>query len=478
MFNDLREFIAKSEAAGEVKRVDGADWKYEIGLITEIEARLPSPRLLLFDNIKGYPPGYRVASNIFATDLRVAMAFGLHEELTGMAMVRAIKERLDKGVPKIPPVEVKTGPVMENVITGDDVDIMKFPTPWWRPGDGGRYIGTMAVTITRDLDESWVNMASQRVQLHDRNTATIFMARGHHGDMMRRKYWARGKSCPAVVSFGQEPLVFGAADWTLPWGIPELDFAGGLKGEPIEVVRGVTTDLPIPATAEIVFEGELLPTEAGTVMEGPFGEWAGYYAGARHPEPVFRVNAVMHRNQPIIQGTLAWVHPRVWTLGRHLWRSALVWSELERQIPGVQGVWCVGEGGANSIIAASIKQEYAGHARQTVQLLNALQATSLHVRYCIVVDEDIDPSNLADLIWAVGTRTDPIESIDIATGTRCSPTNPMMSPEKRDKGDFTHSTALITACRPWHWKDKFPKSTAGDPEELKAARNKWAQLWE
>jgi len=478
MFNDIREFIAKSEEVGEVKRVDGADWKFEIGLITEVEAGLPSPRLLLFDNIKGYLSGYRVASNIFTSDRRVAMAFGLSEKLTGMGLVRAIKERLGKGVDGIPPVEVKAGPVMENVSSGSDVDIMKFPTPWWRPGDGGRYIGTQAVTITRDPDEGWVNMASQRVQVHDRNTATIFMARGHHGDMMRRKYWARGKSCPVVVTFGQEPLVFGCADWTLPWGVPELDFAGGLKGAPIEVVRGITTDLPIPATAEIVFEGELLPPEAGTVLEGPFGEWAGYYAGGRRPEPVFRVNTVLHRNRPIIQGTLAMVHPKFWTLGRHLWRSALVWSELERQVPGVQGVWVVGEGGANSIVAASIKQEYAGHAKQTLQLLNALQATSLHMRYCIVVDEDIDPSNLSELLWAVATRTNPIESIDIATHTRCSETNPMMSPEKREKGDMTHSTAQIIACRPWHWRDKFPKATKSDPKELKEIREKWSQLWD
>lgn len=478
MFNDLREFIAKSEKSGEVKRVDGADWKYEIGQITEVETQLPNPRLMLFDNIKGYPKGYRVATNIFSTDHRVAMAFGLPEDLSGMGLVRAIKGRLDKKVTQIPPVMVETGPVMENVFTGDDVDIMKFPTPWWRPGDGGRYIGTHAVTITRDPDEGWVNLASQRVQVYDRNTATVFMARGHHGDMMRRKYWAKGESCPCAVTFGQEPLVFGASDWSLPWGVSEFEFAGGLKGVPIEVVKGVTTDLPIPATAEIVFEGELLPPEAGTVMEGPFGEWAGYYAGGRRPQPIFRVNAVMHRNEPIIQSTLASPHPRIWTMGRHLWRSALVWSELERQVPGVQGVWVVGEGGANSIIAASIKQEYPGHSKQTLQLLNALQATSLHMRYCIVVDEDIDPSNLSELIWALGTRTNPIESIDIATNTRCSETNPMMSPEKREKGDLTHSTALITACRPWHWRDKFAKSTKSDPEEFKATQKKWAQLWD
>jgi UbiD family decarboxylase len=380
-------------------------------------------------------------------------------------------------VTPLPPVEVKTGPVLENVFTGDDVDIMKFPSPRWRQGDGGRYIGTQAVTITRDSDDSWINLTPQRVQVHDRNTATIFMSTGHHGDIMRKKYWARGQSCPVVVSCGHEPLLLAAGEWPLPWGISELDFAGGLKGAPIEVVRGITTDLPIPATAEIVLEGELLPPEAGTVIEGPFGEWAGYFAGGGRPEPLFRVNAVMHRHQPIIQGTLAAVHPAVWTSGRHIWRSAAVWSELERQVPGVQGVWVVGEGSANTIIAASITQQYPGHAKQTLQLLNALQATVLHVHYCIVVDEDIDPSNLSELLWAIGTRTNPVESIDIARYTRTSETNPMVPPEKREQGDFTHSTAQILACRPFYWKDQFAKTTRSAPEELQATWEKWSQLW-
>ncbi|MFH0914385.1 MAG: UbiD family decarboxylase [Chloroflexota bacterium] len=477
MFNDLRQFIAKAEEAGEVKHIEGADWNLEIGLITEVEASQPSPRLLLFDRIKDYPPGYRVASNLFSTPRRVALAFGLPEDLAGMDLVRAMKARLDKGVRPIPPVVVKTGPVMENVFTGDQVDILKFPTPWWRKGDGGRYIGTHAVTITRDPDEGWVNIAPQRVQVHNRNTASIFMATGHHGDIMRRKYWAKGKGCPVAVSCGQEPLIFAAGEWPLPWGSSEFEFAGGLKEAPIEVVKGVTTDLPIPATSEIVLEGELLPPEAGTVIEGPFGEWAGYYAGGARPEPIFRVNAVMHRNNPIIQGTLASVHPAVWTLGRHIWRSAVVWSELDRQVPGVQGVWVVGEAGANSMIAASIKQMYPGHAKQTAQLLNAVQATSLHIRYCIVVDEDIDPSNLPELIWAIGTRTNPVDSIDIARFTRTSETNPAVSPDKRQQGDFTHSTALIVACRPWHWRDKYAKATKSDAESLKEIRRKWSKVW-
>ncbi len=129
MFNDLREFIARVDQVGELRQVDGADWDLEIGRISEIETESASPRLLLFDNIKGHEPGYRVASILFGTPRRIALLFGLPEDLTGINLVRAMKERLEQGITPIPPV--KTGSVMENVFTGDDVDIMKFPTPKW-----------------------------------------------------------------------------------------------------------------------------------------------------------------------------------------------------------------------------------------------------------------------------------------------------------------------------------------------------------
>jgi len=478
MFDDLREFISKVEEAGEVKRVDCADWDLEIGMITEIESQCPRPSLLLFDNIKDYPAGFRVAANLFNTPYRTALLFSLPSGLAGMDLVRAMKQRLDKGIIPIPPVEVDSAPVKENVFTGDDVDIMKFPTPKWHKLDGGRYIGTSSVTIVRDPDMGWVNLAPYRTQVHDRNTAAIFMATGSHGDIIRKKYWAMGKSCPVAITCGQEPVLFAAADWPCAWGESELDFAGGLKGAAIKVTPGITTDLPIPATAEIVLEGEILPPEAGMISEGPFGEWPGYYAGGRRSETIFRVNAVMHRNDPILQGGMAIVNPTGWTPARHIWRSALVWSELERQIPGVQGVWVVGEAGINSMIVASIKQHYPGHAKQTVQLLNSLHTTAQNLRYCIVVDEDIDPSNLSELIWAIGTRTDPIESIDIARHVYATPANPMISPEKKEKGDLTHSTAQIIACRPYHWKDQFPPANRTPAVDLKKAHDKWAELWQ
>src|SRR3989304_1978795 len=142
MFNDIREFIEVAKKSGECKVVEGADWDIEIGAITDLSAELPNPPVLLFDKIKGYEAGFRVVTNQFSTAKRTALALGLPLEARGIELVRALRDRLKAGLPSLPPVEVETGPVKENILTGDAVDLYRFPTPKWHEHDGGRYIGT------------------------------------------------------------------------------------------------------------------------------------------------------------------------------------------------------------------------------------------------------------------------------------------------------------------------------------------------
>ena len=158
---------------------------------------------------------------------------------------------------------------MDNLDEGDTVDLFKFPVPKWHPLDGGRYIGTGDMVITRDPEDGWVNAGTQRVQIDDRNTATIVMSPGRHNEVIRRKYWREGKPCPIAVSCGQAPLLWAASNFAGPWGVSEFDYAGGLAGEPFEVVKGPYTGLPIPARAEIVLEGDLLVAGPGGRRRGP-----------------------------------------------------------------------------------------------------------------------------------------------------------------------------------------------------------------
>ncbi|MFC1870606.1 UbiD family decarboxylase domain-containing protein, partial [Chloroflexota bacterium] len=357
-------------------------------------------------------------------------------------------------------------------------DLFKFPTPKWNELDGGRYIGTGTIGITRDPEEGWLNFGSYRTQIQDKSTVTLSMGASHHGNMIRKKYWDKGLSCPVAICCGQDPALFAASAWEhVSWGVSEYDFAGGLRGEPVMVTRGVTTDLPIPATAEIVIEGEIVPPEVETKIEGPFGEWWGYYGGGRRVMPACRVKSVLYRNNPIIQGNPPAVMPSVWSLGKHIQKAASLWAELDRHIPGVKGTWMMENTPLHTMPVISIQQEYGGHAKQAALIAAGCNATGFAARVIIVVDDDIDPSNVSEVLWALSTRIDPETSIDIVRDCSTSPSDPISSPEHKRLKQQTMSRALITACKPYWWIDEFAPSIKTSPELLKKTREKWAKLF-
>ncbi len=478
MYSDMREFIEAIDKLGECKVVEGADWDLELGAISNLVSQTPDMPLLLFDKIKGYPAGYRVATNLFSTPRRTALALGLPAEARGTELVKALRDKIRIGIKLLPPVEMETGPVKENILRGDDVDLYKFPSPRWGELDGGRYIGTGSMGITRDPDEGWVNVGTYRTQVHDKSTITMSMIPGHHGEMIRKKYWAHGLSCPVVVTCGQEPMLWAASQWEgVPWKVSEYDFAGGLRGEPVEVTRGVTTDLPIPATAEIALEGEIMPPEVETRNEGPFGESAGYYAAGVRSMPAIRVKSILHRNNPIIQGNPSSRLPAVWSIGRHIQKAAVLWNELDRQIPGVMGVWMMEEASVNSIPIISLKQGYSGHAKAAALIAAGTSATNYMCRIVLIVDEDIDPSNTSEVLWALGTRVDPETSIDIVHGCLGGEANPMLSPESRRLGNYEMSRAIILACKPYHWRRDFPPTVKTSPQLARQIKEKWNDLF-
>jgi 4-hydroxy-3-polyprenylbenzoate decarboxylase len=476
MFDDLRDFIKKADELGECQVIEGADWDSEIGAIGDLMSQRPESPLLLFDKIKGYPAGYRVASNLATTQRRIALVFGLPQEAKGIELVRAFRQRLEEDMKPIPPVEVDSGPVKENILTGKDIDLYKFPTPKWHELDGGRYIGTGSAVVSRDPDDGWINLGTYRVQVQDKSTVTMSLTPGHHGHVIAKKYWDKGLPCPMAICCGQAPLVFAAAHFEIPWRYSEYDWAGGWQRKPIKVIRGVATDLPIPATAEIVLEGEMIPPGKETLPEGPFGEWAGYYAGGVRQMPPFKVKAVLHRNNPIIQGNPPSVLPRVWCVGRHIQMAAELWHELDRQLPGVAGVWVVEEGSIHSIVVISLKQLYGGHAKQAALVAAGALVTAYSARYIIVVDEDIDPSNISDVLWALGTRSEPSE-IETINGCWGSYANPRLTPEQRKINDREHSVGLILACKPYKWMKDFPASVRTSPEMAKRVRDKYPQIF-
>lgn len=475
-FNDLRAFLRYLEDQKDLRKVDGANWETEIGLISEWQALLPDSPALLFDAIPGYPKGFRVATNLFTTHRRAAAALGLPLDASKLEHVKLWRDRERNLAPR-PPDEVGSGPVLENVVKGEKVDLNLFPAPRWHEKDGGRYIGTACMIITRDPDEGWVNLGTERVQVQNRNTATVYLSPGRHTDMIRKKYWARGESCPVAICCGQDPVLWAASNFPVPWGMSEYDYAGGLRGRPIEVVKGPHTGLPIPAYAEIVLEGEFLPPgREPDLPEGPFGEWTGYYHPSK-PQPPLRIHAVLHRNSPILQGSPPLLTTVDYALGRHIRRSAVVWDLLDREIPGVRGVWFMEGGTPYGGLIIALEQTWGGQALHAALKVLGSYSTAYMLRWIIVVDDDIDPTDWLQVSWALNTRCDPRDSLQIVDGCWGSPIDPRLPPDKRERSDFTHSSAIVLACRPFAWKDRFPPSIRSSAERIREIEAKWGKLF-
>ena len=468
---DLREYIERVKKLGQLKVIEGADWDLEIGTITQLVAKRPNPPLLLFDKIKDYKPGYRVCTIPITTDERAALVLGLPLGLNRMGIVRKLRQKYAEPMNLIPPVEVKEGPVLENVYTGDDVDLYMFPTPKWQSLDGGRYIGTGDNVIVKDPDEGWVNVSAQRIQIQDKSTATIYFEEGKHGGMIREKYWSRGQSCPVAVTLGGDPLLVEVGGTRIPWGIHEYSYAGWLKNEPVEVIKGPTTGLPIPAYSEIALEGEMLPPEVESRMEGPFTEWTGHYSPSKQ-EAAFRVKCILHRNDPIILGRLPFIGFGVRNGLLDLVLPALVWNELDRLIQGVKGVSLLLEIGSRCLVV-SLEQKYGGHAKQAALL--ALGFHSYSLKFIIIVDEDVDPFDLREVLFALALRADP-DRFDFIKDSWNQSLDPLHSPEKRAVGDFTHTAVIILACKPYHWIKEFPPAIKKDPELEQRVKEKWGSI--
>jgi 4-hydroxy-3-polyprenylbenzoate decarboxylase len=474
-YDDLREWLAYAERLGEVRTVKGANWQEDIGLAAEAILRAENGPCVVFEDIAGSPKGFRVLLNMFAGKRR-NMTLGFPEHLSKWELSDGYREAYLAEQKIIPHEIVDDGPVFENIMMGDDVDVTKFPSPIWHEKDGGRYIGTGTYSITRDPEENWLNAGSYRAMVHDKNSVGILMAAGHHGAIHCGKYFKRNEPMPVCMVLGGDPLTFFYGGLEAPYGTFEIDIVGGLRGRPTKMVRGKVTGLPFPAAAEIVLEGYVTPDKR--VVEGPFGEWTGHYAGGAKLCTVLDIKAIYHRNDPILVGVPPMGGgPDEMARYRAVLRSATIKQNMTRAgVPEVQQVWCHEIGAARIFHGVSIKQRYPGHAVQAGHIAAQCGASAYASKYIVVVDDDVDVTNLDHLLWAMLTRTDPKDSIQFIEGSWDSPADPALSPDKRAKGDMTHSVAIIDACRPWHWRDKFPPTNTPSPEIARKAREKFGWL--
>ena len=464
---DLRELLKRAEAANELLTIDGVNWNLEMGTLTEVIHHAgTNPPAILFQRIPGFPEGFRVLSGASNSSRRLAMTLGFPEPKTPMDVVHAYRNRMKTHTPLSPEV-VDQGPILQNIDRDDEVDVLKFPVPLLHERDGGRYIGTDDLVIMHDPEDDWVNVGTYRSMVHDRRTVGLWMSPGKQGRQIREKYFRQGKPCPVLISCGHDPLLSLGAGNELRFGLSEFSWAGGHRGLPVQTIRSERYGLPMPAHSEIVLEGAMHPDD--TKAEGPFGEFTGYYASEVSDEPVVRIERVYYRDDPILTMASPMQPPSDFSFSKCVMKSGMIWDEIEHAgLNGVQGVWCHEAGSARLFNVVSIRQAYAGHARQAGLLVLSCQSGNYLGRYVVVVDEDIDPTNMFEVLWAMSTRSNPAEDIELLHRAWSGPLDPMLRP-----GERMNSRAVIDACRPFEWRDEFPLVARASPELREAVRKKY-----
>lgn len=470
-FADLREYLGKVEETGELQRVRGANLQEDIGSITEITAWTPEHPMYLFEDIPGVDPGFKVAVHSYDSYKRMQLLYGFPDGLTGGDLVRWWKDRLDDYEP-VPPTEVSSGPVMEVVQEGGDVNLTELPAPVWHAGDAGPYLVCAGASVTRDPDTGALNMGSYRGLVYDRNTLGHHLAAGHHGQVTRDKWFARGENCPILVSVGHDPSYTLAAGENVGYGESEIEFGGFLRGAPYEMLRAPRTGLPYLASAELVLEGEILnPDRVPKLVEGPWGEGMGYYT-AGFPQPPIRVHAIYRRRDPIVLGEPTLRYRERGKAGSFS-RAARRWHLLEHS--GLEGIAGVGQAGPFSVIA--VHQYYSGQVMRIADFAMSGLADR-PPRYLVLVDDDIDPTNRAMVEWAISTRVDPAAQIHLERERWGNAVNPAgLTPERRAIEDYAVGTMIIDACKPFRWRhlwDKMFKECDIDDQLRERMAAKWA----
>ena len=473
---DVREWIEEVEKIGELCRVTAeVDPDVEMGTLNYMNGRKKEQPVLFFENPKGYKTGKILFNPIGSSLNRLAITFRTDPGQRALDLVRYIKGHFEK----IPPVYLKEeeAPIFENVLTGSQIDLTQYPVPkHWRH-DGGPYIGTGDIIITQDPDSGRYNVGTYRNMLMDKDKVGFFTSPGKGGGMDREKWWAKGKPMPVVAVFGVDPLLTVLGSTGFGNNESEFDYFGGFSGEPVKLVKGRVTGMPIPAFAEFAVEGYVYPDESMRLSEGPFGEFTGYYGKPAAMAPYIKVEAIYHRNDPIFTAAMMADKPGACEQALFLgtMRSGKIWRDMEAAgVPAIQGVWSppVAEGGWGMTVI-SIKQMYAGHAQQAAMAAAGCAGGGFYSKFYWVVDEDVDPSDMDEVLWAASTRCRCSEDIQIINNTWSTPLDPSKNPpELRPSG----SKVFIFAVKEYRYINQYAQRTGITKEDYEKAAARWKEL--
>jgi len=422
---DTREFIDACLKTGDAVRIkQEVDWDNEAGAIVRRACELIAPSPFM-ERIKDYP-GFRYFGAPLSTYRRMAISLGMAPEST-LPQIGAEYLRRTNGQPIAPVlVDRRDAPCKENILTGTDVDLCKLPAPLVHEGDGGRYIGTWHGVITKHPVRGDVNWGMYRQMLYDSRTMSgAVFPFSDLGKALNEYYLPRGEVCPFATAIGLSPLAAMAA--CAPSPIPEPELTSMLAGEPVKLVKCETTDLEVPADAEIILEGVIMPDVK--VEEGPFGEYTGYRTSPREFRVTFRVNCITYRNNAVMTISNMGVPQDE----GQLLRSFSLGLELEKLLRS-QGLPITGvymhPMSTHHMMIVGVKPTYAGIATQIAQLaFGSKLGPWFHM--VVVVDDQTDIYNWNEVYHALCTRCNPVRGIRVFEHTTGTPLYPHASPYER-----------------------------------------------
>jgi len=420
MFNDLRSFLEILEEKEDLVRIkkpiqDG----HEIFSILWQLTQIAGPAVV-FENVDGYD--MPIVSNIFGTLDRYALACGFPTGKTEKDYRDLFIKCLDSRKWTAPKL-VKTGPCKDIIVSGDDIDLTQLPILQWHPRDGGAYI-TLPIVITED-EKFGPNAGIYRMMVHDRkSTGMMSSLMQDQGIYLNRQRKTDRETIPCAVAIGADPSLYVGAVTKIPLAANELAFASAFRGgNPVEVVKCETNDLHVPASAEIILEGELSINQVK--REGPFGEWMGYFE-EEMMLPVFTVNCITHRKDPLYLMTIEGPSMGDAEILRMIPQISTFTNLARQRITGFVDAW-LPTCGRNYTAIISIKKRYPGWGKVAINQAFAVPFIASSANCVIIVDDDIDPSNMEDVIWSLSTRVDPIHDVIITPPIGGAPLNPAAS---------------------------------------------------
>lgn len=391
MTRDLRTYLEQLEEAGLLLHVeDIVDPKFELSAIVKSAER--AGKAILFDRIQGSE--FRVVANLVINRKMLGIALGTSAEAT-------VPEYIKRAENLIKPRVVESGPVKEIILKGEQVDSKILPVVTHAIGDIGPYI-TAGMAIAKDPESGFTNMSFNRMQLKGATKFGIRMMAPQHLGVIQSKAEKTGKNLEVAIVIGSHPFEMIAASTTLPYGVDHFELAGALDGKPIDLVRCETLDLNVPSNAEIVLEGEVIANLREE--EGPYGDVFQFYI-PQSKNHVFHLKAISHRRHPIYHTIQAGSREDIHLLA--LSREAHIQRALTQAGYLVKGV-CT----TPSLLSAaiSIKKRFEGEPKNAAMC--AFGAYSW-LKYCIVVDDDVNVFDIDDVWWAMSTRSRPDKGIFI-----------------------------------------------------------------